>query len=74
MDSRGLGPGGVGEESALSGIAAVEYAPSDAFEFAFLVGFNMAGRVRVDDPAGNILADQSYDVAFFGGVSVSVRF
>lgn len=74
LDSSGLAPGGVGEDTSMPVVLSVDYAPNPGLAISGFVGAAFDGELTVDDAAGARVSKQSYDTAPVAGLSVRLRF
>ena len=74
LDDRGTAPGGIGEESAFALLVAARYAVRDDLDLSANAGASFLGNLRLEDAHGDFLRSDDYDVAFFLGLGIDLRF
>ena len=74
LDDRGLAPGGVGQETAFATLVAAQYALRDDLDLSANVGTSFQGNLRLETERGDFLQSSDYDIAFFVGLGIDLRF
>jgi len=73
LDDNGVAPRGVGEDRTVPIFVAAQYAIDDRFTLSALAGIDLAGRLRVEDAGGNVLASSNYQTTPFLALFVGLR-
>lgn len=74
LSTSGATPGGVGEDSSLPVVLAVNYNPSPAVNVALFAGAEFNGEFEVENAAGSVVRQDSYDTAPLIGLAFSFAF
>jgi len=74
LDDRGLAPGGIGQETAFAALVAARYRLRENLDLSANAGASILGNLKLEDERGNFLRSDDYDVAFFVGLGLNVRF
>lgn len=74
LDDSGLAPGGVGEDSAVPVVLAMEYQPNPGLSFSVFAGAEFGGELTVSDAAGSVVSRQDYDTTPIVGFAFRLRF
>lgn len=74
LDDTGAAPGGVGEDRAIPVFALAEYAASRDVSLSLIAGAEVAGELRLEDSAGNGVAQSDVSTAAFFGATLRASF
>lgn len=74
LDNTGLAPGGVGQDSSVPVVLALDYNPNPGVSLSAFVGAAFEGELKVENAAGATISKQSYDTAPVAGLSFRLRF
>lgn len=73
-DNNASAAGGVGEDSSVPVVVAIQYAPNPAVSLSVFAGAELNGSLTTFDSDGNKLGSQEYDTAPVAGFAFRVRF
>lgn len=74
LDGEGLAPNGVGEDSSFPVVVSAMYNPSPFLSFTAFVGAEFSGELQLEDAAGAVVSQQSYDTAPIAGLAFRLLF
>lgn len=74
LNDRGPAPGGVGEDSSLPVVLALNYEPHPGLSLSAFAGAELNGVLRLDDAAGQTIRQEAYDTAPVAGLALRLRF
>ncbi|WP_229724153.1 hypothetical protein [Cribrihabitans marinus] len=74
LDDAGLAPGGVGEDSSIPVVLALDYAPNPGLSLSLFAGAEINGRLKLEDAAGRRVDTQDYETAPIAGLAFRARF
>ena len=74
LNNSGLAPGGIGQETAFALLVAAQVALRDNLDLSANVGTSFLGNLRLETERGDFLQSTDYDITFFVGLGINVRF
>ncbi|MFK7940434.1 MAG: hypothetical protein AB8B82_13725 [Roseovarius sp.] len=74
LDNTGLAPGGLGQDSSIPVVLALDYNPNPGVSLSAFVGAAFEGELTLENALGATVAKQSYDTAPVAGLSFRLRF
>lgn len=74
LDKSGLAPGGVGNDSSVPVVVALDYNPNPGFSVSVYAGAAFEGELKLEDASGNQVSKQSYETAPLAGLAFRLRF
>ena len=74
LDDRAETPNGIGQDASFPIFGGITYNINSSAKLSLVGGFEMSGELQLEDQDGNLLNEQDYESAAFGGFSFYYRF
>jgi hypothetical protein len=74
LDDDGTAPDGIGEKTSYPLFLGATYDLNEDMQASLVAGTELGGELRQEDQEGRLLAEDDYDPAFFGGLTLRARF